>query len=197
MKWEMARNSLFAVLLRSPWWVSIGIAVAAGLVARMVLPDAYAAYGMFSGMPFLVIGVIAAWKQLRAPSAAQVANTLQAVGAMSWGQFSNAIEAAFRRDGFNVSRLGGNQADFEMVKAGRTALLSCKRWKAARIGIEPLRDLHAAREAREAQEAIYVALGEITDTARAFATEKKIRLMQASELAQLLRGAVGGKKLAK
>ena len=55
MKFGMHRNSLFAVLLRSPWWASL--LVAAGLVAalRLVLPDVYA---FFSALPFMVI---AAW----------------------------------------------------------------------------------------------------------------------------------------
>ena len=33
MKFQMAKNSLFAVLLRSPWWVSIAVAAAVALLA--------------------------------------------------------------------------------------------------------------------------------------------------------------------
>jgi len=33
MKFQMAKNSLFAILLRSPWWMSI--LVAAGIVMRI------------------------------------------------------------------------------------------------------------------------------------------------------------------
>ena len=73
-----------------------------------------------------------------------------------------------------------------MTKAGRTSLVACKRWKVARTGVDPLRDLHAAKDAHEAQECIYVAIGEITDGARKFALEKKIRLMHGAELAKLL-----------
>jgi restriction system protein len=184
----MARNSLFAVLLRSPWWVSIGAAVGVALAARIVLPDRYAIAGALTGVPFVVIGSIAAWKQLSAPSAARVSSTLEAIGSMSWGDFSSAIEDAFRRDGYTVTRLNGPQADFEMIKAGRTSLVSCKRWKAATTGVEPLRALHAVRQAREAQEGIYVAVGEMTDNARRFAMENKIRLVQGADLAQMLRG---------
>ncbi|HSD41149.1 MAG TPA: restriction endonuclease [Burkholderiales bacterium] len=187
MKLRMHENSLFAVLLRSPWWISVAIAAGLAVAARLVVPDIYA---VFVGLPFLVIGVIAGWKQLRAPSPRRVAGTLEAVRAMQWGDFSSALEDAFRRDGYKVSRLNGADADFEMTKSGRVALVSCKRWKVARTGIEPLRELYAAKRAREAHECIYVAAGEITDNARKFAVENNIRIAQGAELARLL-GRVG------
>jgi len=186
MKFEMAKNSLFAVLLRSPWWISFLIAAGVTGLAKVIMPAIPVAYAIFAGLPFLVIGSIAAWRQLRAPSAGRVAKTLEAVRAMSWADFSGAIEDAFRKDGYNVSRIDGAAADFEMTKAGRTALVACKRWKVARTGVEPLRDLHAAKDAREANDCIYVATGEITDGARKFAGEKRIRLLDAMELAKLL-----------
>ena len=182
----MAENSLFATLLRSPWWVSIGIAVGVALVARIVLPDRYAVVGALTGLPFAVIAAIAAWKQLRAPSTARVALTLEAIASMSWSDFSRAIEEAFRRDGYTVTRLDGSPVDYEMNKAGRASLVSCKRWKAATVGIESLRALHAVKEDREAQEGICIAVGAMTDSARKFASEKKIRVIQGAELAQML-----------
>jgi len=183
MKFRMHENSLFAILLRSPWWISIAIAAGIATVAALLVPPVYAA---FAGLPFLVIGGIAAWRQLRAPSAARIERTLEAVRAMSWGDFSGALEDAFRRDGYAVSRFDGAAADFVMTKAGRTSLVACKRWKAARTGVEPLRDLDAVRRERDMHECIYVATGELTDGASAFASEKKIRVMHVAELARLL-----------
>ena len=185
----MSENSLFAILLRSSWWISI--AIAAGLIAlsRALLPSEYFLFGAFSAVPFIVIGAIAGWKQLRAPSPARIAGTLDSVRAMSWTEFANAIEAAFRADGFVVTRLQGEAADFEMLKDGRTVLLAGKRWKVARTGIEPLRELVAARQARDAQECLYVATGEITDNAQRFATENRIRIVSGPELAKLMPAA--------
>lgn len=94
VKLRMHPNSLFAVLLRSPWWISVVIAVALAAAARLFLPDLYA---LAMGAPFLVIGVVAGWRQLRAPSAKRVAGTVEAVRAMSWNDFAAAIEAGFRR----------------------------------------------------------------------------------------------------
>src|SRR3990172_1179842 len=143
----------------------------------MLLPEAYAPYAIFASLPFIVIGSYAGWQQLRAPSAAQIAATVEILRALSWDEFSAALEGAFRRDGYSVTRLNVARADFELTRAGRISLVGCKRWKVAHTGIEPLRELEAARHAREAHECIYVAAGEITDNAPAFATEKNFRLL--------------------
>jgi len=153
-----------------------------------MLPEAYALYAIFAALPFIVIGGYAGWQQLRAPSAERIAATLESLRALSWDEFSAALEDGFRRDGYVVTRLDGTGVDLELTKAGRVSLVGCKRWKVARAGIEPLRELEAARHAREAHECIYVAAGEITDTARAFVAEKNIRLLHGAELVKLLPG---------
>lgn len=185
MKLRMHEKSLFAILWRSPWWLSAAIALGLIAVAKLLLPASYASYGTFIALPFAVIALAAAWKQSRQPSAARVAQTLERLRAMAADEFSAAVEDAFRREGYVVTRLAGVGADFELAKAGRLALVGAKRWKAARTGVEPLRELHAAARLREAQECIYIAAGEISDNARAFAAEKNIRLVHGAELAAL------------
>ena len=61
--------------------------------------------------------------------------------------------------------------------SGRLTLVVCRRWKAASTGVEPLRELQAAGRAREAQELVYVAAGDITEQARGFAQANGIRLV--------------------
>lgn len=183
MKFQMHKDSLFAVLLRAPWWVSAAIAAGLFFLARFFLPLVYAA---FVPLPFVVIAGVVAWRQLRAPSAGKVAKRLEALRAMPREEFAAKLEEAFRRQGYEVSRVRGQQGDLELVKAGRTSLVDCKRWKATRTGVEPLREFHKAARKREAYECIYVAAGEVTENARAFAAEKNIRLLRDAELAQLL-----------
>lgn len=189
MKFKMAKNSLFAILLRSSCWISFAIAAGVVLVARLVLPEQYVVGGMIAATPFLGIGFVTAWRQLRAPNAARIAAALEAVGSMSWREFSDAVENAFRRDGYVTKRLDGRAADFEMSKAGRTSLVSCRRWKAASTGVEWLRDLDALTKERDAHEGIYIAVGGVTDNARRYAAERKLRVLEGVELAQLMRGA--------
>lgn len=190
MKLKMAENSLFAILLRKPWWISMMIAVVGGLVVSAMLPARLAAFGVAAGVPFLVIGVIAFFRQFGAPSAARIAQTRDTVRMMSSRDFAAAITAAYRRDGYVVTPHAGPAADFICVRDGRTTLVSCKRWKAANIGIEPLRALHAAAQAGTAQETIFIGIGQLSENARRFAQEKKVRVIQEAELARLLQGMV-------
>ena len=182
----MNENSLFAILLRSPWWGSALIAAAVIAGGRLALPEAYAQYALFAGLPFAVIAVHVAWKALRTPGAASVEKSLAVLRALSANAFSAALGEAYRGKGYSVAPCAAAGADLELARDGRVTLVACKRWKAARTGVEPLRELEAARQRREALEAVYVAIGEISDTARAYATEKQIRLVQGAELASLL-----------
>jgi restriction system protein len=187
LKLKMAEKSLFAVLLRSPWWVSLAIGAAIGLVAAAALPQEFRVAGAVSGFPFFVIGALAARRQWGQPSAAQVAQTLQTVSAMPWPAFAGALDAAFQRDGYQVQRGAAPGVDFVLQRQGRTTLVSARRWKAARIGLEPLRELQAAREAADAQEALCIALGEFTENTRPFVREHNISLWQSAELTHHLR----------
>ena len=65
-------------------------------------------------------------------------------------------------------------------------LVSGKRWKAARTGVEPVKELVAEREARELRDAILVVAGELSDQARALAAQKRVRIYGGAELATLI-----------
>ena len=182
MPLKMHENSLFAILLRQAWWISGLVAVAMFGLLRLILPSDFA---LFAALPFVAISAYVAWKQLRAPGAERIAKVIEKLRAMSWDEFSAILESAYRREGFQVTRLEGGRADFELVQGARHTLVAGKRWKATRTGIEPLRELEAAREAQEAHECVYVSVGEITEQAMAFALEKKIRVLQGAELALL------------
>jgi restriction system protein len=189
MKLKPSRNSIFGILLRSPWWMSAGIAVLLVLGAIAALPKEYWAIGVFAAIPFAAIAILAGLRQLRTPSASRVAAVAAAVGAMPWPAFSKAIQAGFERDGCQVERLNESGADFALTKNGRIALVSAQRWKAARTGIDTVRKLQAARESRAAHEAVYIALGDISPSAQEYAAAHGISFMTAPDLAKLLRGS--------
>jgi len=187
VKFKMAPNSLFAILLRSPWWVSWGIAGAIALLCGALLPGHLAPYAAIGAFPIFVVGCMAAWRQLRAPSAAQVEATLGAAAAMSWRDFADALTAAWQADGQTVQRLSQSQADLRLDKGGQAVLVSAKRWKAATHGVEPLRDLQAAVQAQGAQAGIYIAMqGTVSDNARSFARDNSLVIMEGNALAALL-----------
>lgn len=186
----IAKRSLFAILSRSPWWLSVLIAAALFMVVRQFIPD-YAA--LASTLPFLAIAGYAGWRQMRAPDAERGADALAGLRAQSWPVFAARIEEAFRRDGHTVVALDGSAADYELRKNGRIALAGCKRWKVARTGVEPLRELLLAKQVADAQECIYVTAGDLSPNARQFASRNGIRLLCETELVEFLARAKGGK----
>jgi restriction system protein len=188
MKFKMAKNSLFAVLLRSPWWVSFAILAGIILASRALLPEPYAPFGMMSGLPFLVIGTIAAWKRSRAPDPVRVSEALARVGSQSWRDFSNLLELGYRREGYTVTRLDKAAADLQLSRDGALTLVSCKRWKAANHGVDALRDLSADRQALAAQHCVYISLADVSEKARQYAKEQGITLMGSQELTLFLLG---------
>ena len=134
----------------------------------------------------MLIAVYVLWKRLQAPSAGRIAKTLERLAAMPREGFTEALEAGWRREGYEVSRPGGAHFDLELRREGKVSLVVCRRWKAERTGVEPLRELHAAGSKREAQELIYVTVGEVTAQALLFAAENKVRVVDGAGLVKLV-----------
>ena len=187
MKFKMHERSLFATLLRNPWWVSLGVAILIALLSRLFLSGDFRIFGFTMAVPFAVIAAITLRKQLQAPSGARVTAVLTAVQAMSWREFSTTVEAALVRDGFNVKPLKSGGADFEIAQGLSKALVSCKRWKAASHGLAQLEELVALSKERDATEAMYISIAPLTENAQRYAVEQRMRLINGVDLVQFLR----------
>jgi len=186
MKIKMSEKSLFAALLRAPWWVSFLVMLAVALVAGALLPDAYKTAGMLGAFPFFVIGVMAAWRQRNAISASRIQELLEQARGMGWRDFSVLVEEALRQQGFVVTRVTDGPADFLIEKNGRVTLVSAKRWKAATVGAEHLRELLAARESRDAFSCTCMSLGVFSQAAVDLANNSPMQLLGAANIAQLM-----------
>lgn len=184
---RMHRNSLFAVLLRKPWWVSGAIGVAIGLAAAALMPADWRGVALLTGLPFLVVSGIALVRGYGRPGQAEVERMAQTARAQAWPAFAEQLQGAFTRDGWTVQRVDAASHDFMLERSGRRMLVAARRWKSAHLGLEPLRTLQAAREAGDVADALCIALGEISDPARRFAASQRIAVWQAAELAQALR----------
>lgn len=182
----MAKNSLFAILLRSPWWISFAVVALFALASGALLPQKYVVFGLMGALPFLVIGVIAALRQFRAPSTKHVEQTLQRAAAMSWRAFCDALEQGYRKQGYDVERLDAPAADLRLRKSARSTLVAAKRWKAGNHGVEPLRALDQLRRQQDASDCVYISLNDVTDATRRFAAQHQIELLNGAGLALLL-----------
>ncbi|MDH4093516.1 MAG: restriction endonuclease [Betaproteobacteria bacterium] len=182
---KLPENSLFGILMRARWWVSALVALAVFGLARLLLPEGLA---LFAALPFGVIACVVAWREIRRPRGARLDKALAALREMAWEEFADAVQSAYREAGFAVKRIDG-AADFELEKSGQVTLLSARRWKAAVTGVEPLKELAAARDRRGAGECLYASAGGMTDKARAFCAEHKMKVVEGEELVQLVRSA--------
>jgi len=185
MKFKLNERSLFAVLLRSPWWVSLLIVLLFGLAARALLPAQYALVVLLGTFPFWVIAVIAAWRQWRAPRGAALEAALARAAAMNWRDFAVWVQASYAREGYTVTRVDGEAADFQLARQDQLRLLSCRRWKAASHGVEALRQLQAACDKLGAR-AVYLSLAPVSEAGERYAGETGMQLLHGPALAQLL-----------
>ncbi|MEO6294072.1 MAG: restriction endonuclease [Burkholderiaceae bacterium] len=176
MKFKMAEKSIFAILLRSPWWISFLLVAVFCLASYALLPPQYVPFGAMGAIPFVVIGIMALKRQWGQPSPAKVQAELTRLAALNWRDFSAELEAKLVKQGFEVTRLTGGVADFKLEKAGHITLVSAKRYKAATHGVEALQALVAQQEALGADKAMYVCLSAVTAQAAKFAKEKGLVL---------------------
>ena len=176
MKFKMAENSLFAILMRNPWWISLLIVICFCLLCLALLPKNLVIFGMMGTFPFVITGIVAFKRQWGVPSAAKQQAELDRLSALSWRDFSAELEAKFVKQGFDVTRLNTGTADFKLEKGGHVTLVSAKRYKAATHGLEALQSLVTQQEAQGADKAMYVCLSPVTAQAAKFAKEKGVVL---------------------
>ncbi len=185
MQLKMRENSLFAVLLRSPWWYSFLIASAIILGAFALLRPAHAIYSIAIGGPFFGIAVFRAFKQMVSPGARDFARVETAVRGMNTRQFVDVLSRAYANAGYDVTPFKGKAADLQIEQTGRVTLVSCKRVKAASNGVQPLQELASAGERIEAAYLTFITFGEVSADARDFARDNGITIVGLDELTTL------------
>ena len=186
MKLKMAKNSIFAILLRQPWWVSLAVVAVFVVLAGALLPAPYVPFGVMGAFPFLVIAVLAAWRQRGQLPPARVAQLLDEAAQCSWRDFSARLTQGWVRQGYTVQVLEGAGADLLLTRAAQTTVVSCKRWKAASHGVDAVRALLAAQASHGAPHALYISLGPVSDAARSQAETQGVQLLHGAALAQML-----------
>lgn len=185
MKFQMSEKSLFAILLRSPWWISLVLALVLSGLAGALLPLQYKLVGVLGTFPFMVIAAMAAWRQWRAPSAMKVDALLERLGGLAWPEFAELVEQAVVRQGYQYRTLAGGAADYRLERQGQVTLLSCRRWKAANQGVEAMKSLEAACR-QEGASGLYLSLTPVSASAARHAREAGLRLVSGRAMATLL-----------
>lgn len=190
MAFKVAQNSLFAVLSRSTWWYSVLIGLLFIALSLAIADGQYVILGIACALPFFGIAGYAGRRQLQLPSKNRVLEVAEQARKMRPAQIADKIADNFRELRYDTTVFKGSEADLVIIRGNRTYLLSCKRFKAANTGIEPLKKLVAAGVSEEATGYLYVTLGEISDAASSYAKQNDIEIIQAVQLAAHFDGTV-------
>ncbi len=209
-------DRLIAMASKLPWWLGVLFAVAAyaglhGVATRVAAVDSLAGKAsvllgpqVFNSLVFvgqyglplmLLVGAAMSAYGRSLRGALSDPTTMGpdrgGLGNMSWQQFEFMVSEAFRRRGYSVAEKGrgGTIGIFDLVlkKQGETYLVHCKQWRAIKVGVGALHELHEAMAARGAKGGFAVTSGVFTDEARAFAKIRNIELMDGKVLRGLVR----------
>ncbi len=174
-----AAEDLLDITARLPWWVGVGLAIAAytllhhvasreipvptqsrqmGEFAATQIYKAVATFGQFILPIILLIGAAAsAWRRRvrsQLVSALSQNTSAQALDGITWQEFEMLVGEAFRQQGFAVTETGGGGADggidLVLAKNGETFLVQCKQWKAFKVSVNIVRELYGVMAAKGA-----------------------------------------------
>ena len=176
------RESLFQILLRQPWWVTLLVAIGIYALARAIFPPV----ALFAALPFGVLCAYIAIRQWRSGSMVNATERLDALRAMDWEGFSTLIADAYRKRGYAVHPAQASGYDFRLTQGGRVTLVQCRRWKVNQVGVGPLKELAGAVQREDASHGICITAGEFSAPARALVATEPLSLVHGSELAQLV-----------
>ncbi len=190
MALRMAEGSLFAVLLRSPWWYSALIATLIVSVSLLLVGGKFLIFGLAAAFPFIAIACYAVFRQLQRPGSKRVQEVAALARKMPARDIAARIATAYEANRYDSERFSGNAADLELTRGSKKILLCAKRFKAANTGVEPLKQLVAAGEKAEATSYLYVTLGAVSDAARDFAHKHDIEFIRHEALAAYFDGKV-------
>ncbi len=190
MAFKMAQGSLFAILMRSPWWYSVLFGFAIIGISLLIAGGQYVVLGIFGALPFFGIAGYAGYKQSLRPSHEQLLEVVEQARKMPAMQVANKIAQPYIDGRFDSTPFKGNAAELELERGNRKYLVSTKRFKAANTGVEPLKQMVAAGENAEATGYLYVALGTVSDAAREYAQQNDVEIIEAERLAAFFGGNV-------
>jgi restriction system protein len=178
----MAQETLFRILLRQPWWVTLLVAFALFAIGHAIFPPV----APFLALPFAGLAIYIAYRQLRGSAAVDTDSRLADLRAMSWDEFSELISEAYRQRGYGVFAAERPGYDFMLTKGGTITLLQCRRWRVNQVGVGPVRDLARAVEREEASRGICISAGTFSAPAQQLVATEPVGLLSGEELAELV-----------
>ncbi|HEX5286620.1 MAG TPA: restriction endonuclease [Polaromonas sp.] len=207
-------DDLVEITSRLPWWVGVALAalsyVLLHAVAQRPLPASMHAgqvgnlavsalwRGLVMGgqyvLPFifLLAAGVSAFKRRKDAQGHDAADQrADGAGYMKWRDFEILVCEYFRRQGFKVldNGDGGTDGSVDMLlqKGPDRYLVQCKHWRALRVGVQPVRELHGVIATGRVAGGFVVTSGEFTDEARHFSEGRELQLIDGKALLRGIR----------
>ena len=169
----------------------LGAAVSHGLITTMAMFGQYVM--AFAFCVAAIISAITTFRQKKLYNNVATRTDVAVLNEISWDEFEMLIGEHFRRQGFQVSRLGGDGpdggVDIVLKNKSETYLVQCKQWKAYKVGVQPVRELFGVMSARGATGGYVVTSGVFTDEAQDFASGLNLELIDGRKLRQIIDNA--------
>jgi restriction system protein len=209
-------EDMIMIVSRFPWWVGLMLALASYLVlhtfaSRPVTPIPAGPeqmshainQGLVKGLVIcgqyilpLVFGLgamfsaIAAVRQKKIYNAVVSRPGIATLNEMSWEDFERLVSEYFRRNGFQVTRVGGNGPDggIDLVlrMKSETYLVQCKQWNAYKVGVWPVREFYGVMTSQGAAGGYFVTSGVYTEEAKAFVEGLNLMLIDGRKLREMI-----------
>ena len=169
----------------------LGAAVSHGLFTTMAMFGQYVL--AFAFCMAAILSAITVFRQKKLYSTVANRPDVAIMNEMSWNEFEMMVGEHFRRQGFQVSRQGGNGpdggVDLVLKNNSESYLVQCKQWKAYKVGVQPVRELYGVMASRGAAGGYVVTSGMFTDEAQAFAKGLNVELIDGRKLRQIIDNA--------
>jgi restriction system protein len=209
-------EDLVIVISKLPWWIGVALALVSYLVlhsyaSRPSLPPAtgpgqlgavamhgvYRAFALFGQyvLPFAfglgaLISATNLAKQKKLYDHVAKRSGTAVLHEMHWEDFERLVSEYYRRQGFRVTRRGGNGPDggIDLVLnlKGEVYLVQCKQWKAFKVGVQPVREFYGVMASRGVAGGYFVTSGEYTNEAKAFAQGLNLELVDGRKLREMI-----------
>ena len=209
-------EDVILVVSKLPWWAGLTLALVSYLVlhaiaSRPVMPAAatpgqlgdvvakslFTTMAMFGqivlpiafGFGALLSGV-SALRQKKLYDKVAIRPGVASLNEISWADFERLVSEYYRRNGFQVTREGGNGPDggIDLIlrQKSETYLVQCKQWKAYKVGVQPVREFYGVMTARGVAGGYFVTSGEYTEEAKTFAQGLNLTLIDGRRLRQMI-----------
>jgi restriction system protein len=195
-------DSILDDLALYPWWVNVILAIIVYLSLKYWIPTIEFQNPFYAGIakgahvlaPTLagIMLLPAALSAINSWRKGQLLDRQKGIGgikSISWREFEELVEEAYRRKGYRVTETGGGGADggvdLTLRKNGEHLLVQCKNWRMD-VGVKIVRELYGVVAAEGATGGIVICSGKFTQEARDFARGKPIELIEGTALARMI-----------